>query len=58
MRLLGAFESLLGKWQAAGATITRMAKIHELGVQLPMPEQTVIMGEIPGRSGVLAIQPA
>jgi undecaprenyl phosphate-alpha-L-ara4FN deformylase len=58
MRLLGAFESLLGKWQAAGATIARMAKIHELGVQLPMPEQTVIMGEIPGRSGVLAIQPA
>jgi undecaprenyl phosphate-alpha-L-ara4FN deformylase len=58
MRLLGAFESLLDKWQAAGARITRMARIHELGIQLPMPEQTVIMGEIPGRSGVLATQPA
>jgi undecaprenyl phosphate-alpha-L-ara4FN deformylase len=58
MRLLNAFESLLEKWQAAGAKITRMAKIHELGIQRPMPEQTVIMGEIPGRSGTLAIQPS
>jgi undecaprenyl phosphate-alpha-L-ara4FN deformylase len=58
MRLLDAFESLLAKWQAAGAKITRMAKIHELGMQMPMPEQTVIRGEVPGRSGVLAIQPA
>ena len=57
MRLLDAFESLLDKWQGAGAKITRMAKIHDLGVRQPMLEQAVIMGEIPGRSGVLAMQP-
>jgi peptidoglycan/xylan/chitin deacetylase (PgdA/CDA1 family) len=58
MLLLDAFESLLKKWQAAGAKITRMAGIRELAVQRPLPDQTVIMGEVPGRSGLLAIQPA
>jgi undecaprenyl phosphate-alpha-L-ara4FN deformylase len=58
MRLLDAFESLLGKWQSAGARITRMAAIRDLCVQRAMPDQTVIMGEVPGRSGLLAIQPA
>jgi len=58
MLLLDAFESLLRKWQAAGAKITRMAGIRELVVQRPLPDQTVIMGEVPGRSGLLAIQPA
>jgi peptidoglycan/xylan/chitin deacetylase (PgdA/CDA1 family) len=58
MLLLDAFESLLKKWQAAGAKVTRMAEIRELAVQRPLPDQTVIMGEVPGRSGLLAIQPA
>jgi undecaprenyl phosphate-alpha-L-ara4FN deformylase len=57
MLLLDSFESLLTKWQAAGVTITRMARIHELALQMPLPDQTVIMGEVPGRSGLLAIQP-
>jgi peptidoglycan/xylan/chitin deacetylase (PgdA/CDA1 family) len=58
MLLLDAFESLLRKWQTAGAKITRMAGIRELAVQRPLPDQTVIMGEVPGRSGLLAVQPA
>jgi undecaprenyl phosphate-alpha-L-ara4FN deformylase len=58
MLLLDAFEALLRKWQAAGAKVTRMAGIRELAVQKPLPDQTVIMGEVPGRSGLLAIQPA
>jgi undecaprenyl phosphate-alpha-L-ara4FN deformylase len=58
MLLLHAFESLLRRWQAAGAKITRMARIRELALQRPLPDQTVIMGEVPGRSGLLAIQPA
>ncbi|HEY0745213.1 MAG TPA: polysaccharide deacetylase family protein [Steroidobacteraceae bacterium] len=58
MLLRGSFESLLTKWQAAGARITRMARIHELGLLQPMPDQPVVMGEVPGRSGLLAIQPA
>jgi undecaprenyl phosphate-alpha-L-ara4FN deformylase len=56
--LLDAFESLLRKWQAAGAHITRMARIRELSLKRPLPEQTVVMGEVPGRSGLLAMQPA
>jgi undecaprenyl phosphate-alpha-L-ara4FN deformylase len=58
MLLLDAFESLLRKWQAGGAKIARMAAIRELSVQRPLLDQTVIMGEVPGRSGLLAIQPA
>jgi undecaprenyl phosphate-alpha-L-ara4FN deformylase len=58
MLLLDAFESLLRKWQAAGAKVTRMAGIRELAVQRSLPDQTVIMGEVPGRSGLLATQPA
>jgi undecaprenyl phosphate-alpha-L-ara4FN deformylase len=57
MLLLNAFESLLTKWQAAGVTIARMAAIHKQAIQRPLPAQTVIMGEVPGRSGLLAIQP-
>ena len=57
MRLLPAFESLLTRWQAAGAKISRMASIHELGLQSPVPNQAVMMGEVPGRSGLLAMQP-
>jgi undecaprenyl phosphate-alpha-L-ara4FN deformylase len=58
MLLLDAFESLLKKWQAAGAKINRMAAIRELSLKRPLLDQTVIMGEVPGRSGLLAIQPS
>jgi peptidoglycan/xylan/chitin deacetylase (PgdA/CDA1 family) len=58
MLLLDAFESLLTQWQASGAKITRLSKIRALSVQTPMPDQTVIWGEVPGRSGLLAMQPA
>jgi peptidoglycan/xylan/chitin deacetylase (PgdA/CDA1 family) len=57
MLLLDVFESLLKKWQAAGVRLTNMAKIHEAAMQTPLPDQTVAMGEVPGRSGLLAIQP-
>jgi peptidoglycan/xylan/chitin deacetylase (PgdA/CDA1 family) len=58
MLLLNACEALLRKWLAAGAKITRMAAIRDMAVQMTLPDQTVIMGEVPGRSGSLAIQPA
>jgi peptidoglycan/xylan/chitin deacetylase (PgdA/CDA1 family) len=57
MRLLNAFESLLTRWRAAGASITRMATIHRQAILRPLPDQTVILGEVPGRSGLLAVQP-
>jgi peptidoglycan/xylan/chitin deacetylase (PgdA/CDA1 family) len=56
MRLLDAFESLLLKWRNAGATVTRMAAIHALALQHPLPVRAVLQGEIPGRSGLLAVQ--
>ncbi|MGO9514242.1 MAG: polysaccharide deacetylase family protein [Steroidobacteraceae bacterium] len=56
MRLRDAFEMLLTKWRAAGAIVTRMAAIHALAMQRPLPERAVIMAEVPGRSGLLAVQ--
>jgi peptidoglycan/xylan/chitin deacetylase (PgdA/CDA1 family) len=54
--LLDAFERLLCRWQAAGARITRMADIHALAIRSPLPSLRVEQGEIPGRSGLLAVQ--
>jgi peptidoglycan/xylan/chitin deacetylase (PgdA/CDA1 family) len=56
MLLLGAFESLLVKWRESGASITRMAKIHEAAMRRPLPTRAVVMGEVAGRSGLLAVQ--
>jgi undecaprenyl phosphate-alpha-L-ara4FN deformylase len=58
MLLLGAFESLLVKWRESGAQIARMAKVHELAVRRPLPARAVVMGEVAGRSGRLAVQAA
>ena len=55
--LLTAFEQLLRKWQAAGAKITGMQAIHQQSLLRQLPEQTVAMGTVPGRSGLLAVQP-
>jgi undecaprenyl phosphate-alpha-L-ara4FN deformylase len=56
MLLLDAFESLLSRWRAAGAAVTRMADVHERVMQRPLQVRRVVMGEIPGRSGTLAVQ--
>jgi undecaprenyl phosphate-alpha-L-ara4FN deformylase len=56
MLLLDVFESLLVKWRGAGARITRMAEIHACAMQRQLPTRAVIEGEIPGRSGRLAVQ--
>jgi undecaprenyl phosphate-alpha-L-ara4FN deformylase len=58
MRLLGGFEQLLRKWQSAGAAISGMRAIHDLSSQLPLTAQPVEMGTVPGRSGLLAVQPS
>jgi undecaprenyl phosphate-alpha-L-ara4FN deformylase len=57
MLLLKSFESLLTRWQAAGVTLTRMATMHQLALQKPVPDEAVVRGEVPGRSGLLALQP-
>jgi undecaprenyl phosphate-alpha-L-ara4FN deformylase len=54
--LLDAFESLLVKWRESGASVTRMAEIHEIAMRRPLPSRAVVMGEVAGRSGQLAVQ--
>jgi undecaprenyl phosphate-alpha-L-ara4FN deformylase len=56
MLLLDAFEALLLKWRSAGAVVVRMAAIHSLATKRELPVRAVIQGEIPGRSGLLAVQ--
>ena len=56
--LLAPFERLLGRWLQSGARITRMADIHALAMRSPLPTLSVERGEIPGRSGLLAVQGA
>ncbi len=56
MRLRDAFESLLLKWREAGAAVTRMAALHAIAARQSLPARAVVMGEIPGRSGLLAVQ--
>jgi undecaprenyl phosphate-alpha-L-ara4FN deformylase len=58
MLLLDAFESLLVKWRESGASVTRMATLHEVALRRPLPAQAVVMGEVAGRSGRLAISAA
>jgi undecaprenyl phosphate-alpha-L-ara4FN deformylase len=58
MLLLDAFESLLVKWRESGALIARMAKIHELAILRPLDARVVVMGEVAGRSGLLAVSAA
>jgi undecaprenyl phosphate-alpha-L-ara4FN deformylase len=56
MLLLDAFEALLLKWRSAGCVVVRMAAIHSLATKRELPVRAVIQGEIPGRSGLLAVQ--
>jgi undecaprenyl phosphate-alpha-L-ara4FN deformylase len=56
MLLRDAFESLLVKWREAGASLVDMASVHEQVTRHPLPLRSVVLGEIPGRSGSLAVQ--
>jgi undecaprenyl phosphate-alpha-L-ara4FN deformylase len=56
MRLLPVFERLLRLWRGAGVVATRMAAIHSVARQRPLVARAVIAGEVPGRSGLLAVQ--
>ena len=58
MLLSGAFESLLRQWIEAGVKLCRMAEIHEIATRRPLPARAVVMGQIAGRSGQLAITAA
>jgi peptidoglycan/xylan/chitin deacetylase (PgdA/CDA1 family) len=54
--LLDAFDALLQKWRAAGAQMCCMGSLHSQILAQKLPRQAVIMGEVAGRSGLLALQ--
>jgi len=56
--LLDAFEDLLVKWRASGARMTRMANLAKIARERSWPLRAVRLGEIPGRSGTLAVPAA
>ncbi len=56
MRLRDAFEALLLRWRGAGVIVSRMADLRVQALERPLPVRSVIEGEIPGRSGLLAVQ--
>jgi peptidoglycan/xylan/chitin deacetylase (PgdA/CDA1 family) len=56
MLLHGAFESLIGRWRASGAELVGMASVHALVTRRRLPARPVLRGEVPGRSGLLAVQ--
>jgi peptidoglycan/xylan/chitin deacetylase (PgdA/CDA1 family) len=54
-KLHDAFESLLVKWRDAGAQLACMADVHACVLKAALPTRAVVMGEIAGRSGTLAV---
>ena len=56
--LRDSFEALLVKWREAGASLVDMAAVARRVRRQPLPARRVVLGEIPGRSGTLAVQAA
>jgi peptidoglycan/xylan/chitin deacetylase (PgdA/CDA1 family) len=56
MRLLDAFDALLARWRSAGARLGGMGELYAEIQNDPQPHQRVQMGEVAGRSGLLAVQ--
>ena len=55
-RLSSVFEALLSGWRAQGYTLTTLHEYaHGLNFET-LPRHTVVNGELPGRSGTLALQ--
>ena len=56
MKLLPVFEALLAGWQSMGFELVPMRELFG-ALRLPaLPRHELAMGEIPGRSGTLALQ--
>ena len=56
MKLLPVFEALLEGWAAMGYELVRTRDLFETLKVQQLPRHEVTMGEIPGRSGTLALQ--
>lgn len=56
MALLPVMERLLNEWRASGDVLGTLADTHA-GLDVDsLPTQSIVWGEVPGRSGVLAVQ--
>jgi peptidoglycan/xylan/chitin deacetylase (PgdA/CDA1 family) len=58
MKLLPAFERLLAGWRAQGYRLVSTGELFASLDAAALPLHRVVMGEIPGRSGALALQGA
>lgn len=58
MRLLPTFERLLAGWKAQGYELVACCDVFAQIDRAALPRHRVLMGEIPGRSGTLALQGA
>ena len=56
MALLPVFEKLLAGWKAQGYELVATRDIAATLDRKALPINTVVMGELPGRSGTLALQ--
>lgn len=56
MKLLPVFDALLAGWKSMGYELVRTRDLFATLKPQALPRHEVIMGEIPGRSGTLALQ--
>jgi len=56
MKLLPVFEALLAGWKALGYELVATRDLFSLFDARALPRHELIMGEVPGRSGRLALQ--
>jgi hypothetical protein len=56
MKLAPAFETLLEGWTRQGYELVSMREIAGILDLKSLPRHEVVAGEIPGRSGTLALQ--
>jgi len=57
-QLSGLLETLLAQWKAQGYEIATLAAIRQSLAANALPRHEIVFGEVPGRSGKLAVQGA
>ena len=56
MKLLPVLKRLIDGWRAQGHTLVPLAALHAARPARGLPTHRIVQGEVPGRSGVLALQ--
>lgn len=58
MKLMPVFERLLAGWKAQGHQLSTMGQLADAAVFDELPRHRIALGEVAGRSGLLAVQGA